>query len=798
MKYSIIKNLSVKAKLIILVIITALSLLFISVKSIFGNYDKLTSFNNLKNGVFLSTKISLLVHETQKERGATAGFIGSKGKKFTTALLKQRKLTNNKIKELLKYIKNIDLTKMPKDLQNHLSKGLSYLKKIKNIRKKVDLLNINAKEAIGFYTKMNSEFLDSVTDISKISRSPKITKELVAYSNFLLSKERAGIERAVGANTLARGNFGKGMRLKFTNLISSQNTLMTNFLRYATEESKSFYYSTLQGKDIEEVNRIRNILITSNDKKLLVSKIKNCIGYGGLETNLNSYILTRNEKYLNQIKKDFSLFKKYLKEYRLLKTSEQEDKLLARLEKTFGNYVSILPKLKEWAERREGIEELKTIVQIDKSKSIKALQSIESNFFANSTPKHWFSVITGKINLLKKIDDFLAKELIENINERVEVITDNMIFYLIVDVFLFVITILMTLLITRDIKNSLSVFEKGLLSFFKYLNKESEDVEYIQIHSSGEIGTMAKVVNKNIKKTKEFLDDEKKLIENIKKVSNLVKDGYIKERVIVNSTNKELQELKEIFNNMLENISNQVCEDMTKIKESLEHFQNMDFTYKIENPVGETAKSLNLLADLISELLNTNKKNTIELDSNSNLLDENIKELNKISKNIDKLLESVAYLTQEATEGLNDSKKQSAQVVSHANEIRNVVEIINDIADQTNLLALNAAIEAARAGKHGRGFAVVADEVRKLAEKTQKALSDVNSTIEDLIQSVATVAENISTRAKDINEINEAIGEIKIVGFKNTEVTKKVDEVAINILSISEKIKENLKDKHFN
>jgi methyl-accepting chemotaxis protein len=622
---------------------------------------------------------------------------------------------------------------------------LNFWKKLENLsdtRNNVSSLSTNTAIAIAYYTDVNRLLLNVIGTITKLSHSAKVTQGLVSYMSFLLSKERAGIERAVATNTFAKNSFAEGMKSKFYTLVAEQNAYMDSFLKVSSLETVNFYTTTLQGESVDEVVRIRKIALYSD---------------------------------------------------------------------------------------------------------------IDSNFGID--PNYWFTKITEKINLLKKVEDHIAETLVTIINHELDNANQNMIVYGLLSVFGIALTMILARTIAFTILIDVDSVKRGVENFFAFINFEKDDIELIKVNSNDELGMMSKIINKNIEDTKANIQKDRALITDTIRVTNQINKGYLNTKIELGSNNPSLNELKNIINEMLGTLNNNI----SNILNVLTSYSKLDFRPKLaendlEGIIKELEKDVNILGDVITQTLLENKRIGIVLSNNANILTKNMSGIASAANSQAASLEETAASLEEITSNITNNTETTTKMATYGNKVKTsitlgqdlanktalsmeeinsqtsaineAITIIDQIAFQTNILSLNAAVEAATAGEAGKGFAVVAGEVRTLASRSAEAAKQIKSLVEnaqrktqdgkdiasnmikgytelnenititlELIQNVTTASKEQST---GMIQINDAVNNLDQITQLNAQNASEANEIAQKTLDISNTIIEQADAKEFN
>ena len=205
----------------------------------------------------LADTLGDFLHESQKERGATAGYLASdRDPARKSKVLEQRRATDSKIEPLRETIASIDFDHFSESAQKKVGNAKAMLDRLDDMRGQIDSGRLGVTDAISYYSSHHLEWIETVEYMGKQITNGDVVHEVIAYVNLELAKEKMGIARAVGMANSLSGEFDVKGFAKFVSLSAQIDAYTHTFELEAPKTISERFHSVKEGSSYKQVGAL--------------------------------------------------------------------------------------------------------------------------------------------------------------------------------------------------------------------------------------------------------------------------------------------------------------------------------------------------------------------------------------------------------------------------------------------------------------------------------------------------------------------------------------------------------------
>jgi methyl-accepting chemotaxis protein len=212
----------------------------------------------------MTSAISALVHETQRERGTASLYLSSGGRLFADQMREQWRKTDAR-RAALSSFRRQHAAALPAALTRRLDRSEDLLGDLCTGRAAIAALDQLPAEAIDRYSKANADLLSVIDELARRGVDTALRPTALAWMALLHAKEKTGIERAQLASAFAWDRYSEGQHATVSALIASSESYLHVFVAAAPRRASDLLRSQLDSDVTNAVTEMERVALTRRE-----------------------------------------------------------------------------------------------------------------------------------------------------------------------------------------------------------------------------------------------------------------------------------------------------------------------------------------------------------------------------------------------------------------------------------------------------------------------------------------------------------------------------------------------------
>ena len=187
----------------------------------------------------------------------------------------------------------------------------------------------------------------------------------------------------------------------------------------------------------------------------------------------------------------------------------------------------------------------------------------------------------------------------------------------------------------------------------------------------------------------------------------------------------------------LKNNADETSNSVEAVSDNIDNFTELFKT--LDRNIGrsnDSSKQIVEKVNMLGDRIRGQASSVEEISSIIEQLSANLYSISNITSDKKIISDKLVDITREGDSRVKETNTIIKEISENTGKMKDLTELITNIASQTNLLSMNAAIEAAHAGDAGRGFSVVAQEIRKLSEETSEGVKGITAYLNSIVEKI--------------------------------------------------------------